>query len=112
MPMKDQRKLERFDLRVPATIEVVAGHQNPQKEIMYVMTENICADGGFFNTTNTRLPKGTQVRIGLVLKFQRLRELKGARARMKASGSVLRSESTGIAIRFDKSCKIIPLNNA
>jgi hypothetical protein len=108
--MKEQRKLERFDLRVPATIEVVAEHQNPQKKILHVMTKNICDGGAFFNTTSPHLPEGTQVKIGLVLTFGRLRGLTGSRARLKASGSVLRVESGGIIIRFDKSYKIMPLN--
>jgi hypothetical protein len=109
--MIEQRKLERFDLRVPATIEVVAEHQNPQKKILHAMTKNICAGGAFFNTTPYHLAEGTQVKIGLVLKFGGLRGLAGRRARLKASGRVLRSESNGFIIRFDKSYKLMPINN-
>lgn len=107
--MKERRKLERFDLRVPATIEVVAQGES-EKKILYVMSKDICAGGAFFDTMNA-VPKETQVKVGMVLNLGKLRGLKRRRARIKVSGTVLRSEPTGMAVGFDKSYKIIPLNN-
>ena len=107
--MKERRKLERFDLRVPATIEVVAQGE-PEKKILYVMTKDICAGGAFFDTMNP-VPEEMQVRVGMVLNLGKLSGLKRRRARIKVSGTVLRSKPTGLAIVFDKSYKIIPLNN-
>ena len=103
--MKERRKLERFDLRVPAKIAVVGHDQG--REALNLMTENICAGGAFFYTPDP-LPKGTQVKIDLILD----RELRGGESRMaqiKLNGAVLRSDATGMAICFDKSYNIISI---
>lgn len=107
--MKERRKLERFDLRLPATIEVAAQGES-EKTLLYVMTKDVCAGGAFFDTLNA-LPKDTQVKVGMALNLARLGGSKSRRARIKVSGRVLRSEPTGMAIGFDKSYKIIPVNN-
>jgi hypothetical protein len=109
--MIEQRKLKRFNLRIPATIEVVAQGNDSGKKILYVITKNICAGGAFFDTMNP-VPNGTQVKIRLVLNLGRLRGLKPWRAHVKLSGTVLRSEPTRMAIHFDKSYRIIPLNRS
>jgi hypothetical protein len=109
--MIKQRKMERFNLGIPATIEVVAEGDDSGKKILYVITKNICAGGAFFDTMS-QLPNGAQVKIRLVLNLGRLRGLKRRRAHLKLSGTVLRSESTGMAIHFDKSYRIIPLNRS
>ena len=105
--VKDRRKIERFDLSMSAKIEVV--DQDQGRETLNLMTKDICAGGAFFHTTNP-LPKGTQVKLYLVLdgKFRRLT---GRQAHAKVTGMVLRSESIGMAISFDKDYKIIPLVN-
>jgi hypothetical protein len=108
--MKEQRRLERFDLRVPATVEVVAQGGESEKKIHYVITKNISADGAFFETMSPAF-EGAQVKVGLVLNLGRSKGLTRRRAGIKVSGTVLRSESSGMAIRFDKSYRIIPLNN-
>ena len=108
--MKEQRRLERFDLGVPATVEVVAQGDDSEKKIHYVITKNICAGGAFFDTMSPA-SEGAQVKVGLVLDLGRSKGLTRRRARIKVSGTVLRSEPSGMAIRFDKSYRIIPLNN-
>lgn len=107
--MKERRKLDRFDLRVPAKIEAV-GEDHHQQEVPWLLTKNISAEGAFFDTTNP-LPKGTQVEIDLVLE-RRVRDLPDIQSHIKLSGAVLRSESTGMAILFDRDYKIMPLSKA
>ena len=102
--MNERRKLERFDLRVPAKIEVVG--QDQEGETLNLMTKDICAGGAFFDTPYP-LPKGTQVRIDLTLDSG-LKDEAGSLAHIKLGGSVLRSDATEMAICFDKSYKIIP----
>lgn len=105
--MREQRRLERFDLGVPATVEVVARGDDSEKKIHYVITKNISADGAFFDTMSPSF-EGAQVKVGLVLNLGRSKGLTRRRACIKVSGTVLRSEPTGMAIRFDKSYRIIP----
>jgi hypothetical protein len=106
-PMEERRELERFKLRLPARIEVVSGVPEVEKDLINIETDNICSGGAFFHTLSP-LPKGTQVKIDMLLNFQRLRIPKNRRPHIKVSGNVLRSEATGMAIRFDKEYRIIP----
>ena len=105
--MEERRELERFKLRLPARIEVVAGGPGVGRDLIHMETDNICSDGAFFHTLNP-LPEGTQVKIDMLLNFQRLRIPKNRRPHIKVSGNVLRSEATGMAIQFDNRYKIIP----
>jgi hypothetical protein len=107
--MRAQRRLERFDLIVPATVEVVARGDDSEKKIHYVITKNISADGAFFDAMNPP-SEGAQVKVDLVLNLGRSKGLTRRRAGIKVSGTVLRTEPSGMAIRFDKSYRIIPLN--
>ena len=87
--MEERRQLERFDLRLPAEIEVVSRGAGLKKEKLSLQTENICSSGAFFNTPNP-LPEGTQVKIDMRLNFERLRNIENRRPLVKVKGSVLR----------------------
>ena len=97
--MTDKRKLERFDLELPATIELLTSDQ--EKSLLNLLTTNICSGGAYFHTTQP-LPEGTQVKIDLVLPLDKLRKLKDEhkQAYIKVTGTVLRSKSEGMAIFF------------
>jgi len=103
--MKDKRRLERFDLELPATIELLTPDQ--EKSLINLLTSNICSGGAYFHTTQP-LPEGTQVKIDLVLPLDKLRTLKKEhkKAYIKVTGRVLRSESEGMAICFDEDYQI------
>ena len=105
--MEERRELERFKLRLPARVEVVSRVPEVEKDIISIETDNICSGGAFFHTLSP-LPKGTQVKIDIVLNSQRLRTPRNRRPLIKVSGNVLRSKSTGMAIQFDNGYKIIP----
>ena len=99
--MKERRKLERFDLKISATIESMTSDQ--EKRLLNLLTSNICSGGAFFHTTQP-LPEGSQVKIDLVLPLDNLKKLKDdcKQAYIMVTGRVLRSESEGMAILFDK----------
>ena len=104
--MSNQRKVERFDLELPATIELL---EVDQKERVYnLLTKNVCSGGAYFHTLEP-LPEGTQVKIDLVLPLDKLKKLKDEyrQAYIKVTGKVLRSESEGMAICFDDDFQII-----
>ena len=105
--MEERRELERFKLRLPARIEMVSGKPEVGRDIISLETDDISSGGAFFHTLSP-LPEGTQVKIDMLLNFQRLRIPKDNRPHIKISGNVLRSEATGMAIRFDKEYQIIP----
>ena len=105
--MKEKRTLQRFDLEIPAKIESTTSGQ--EKRLLNLLTSNICSGGAFFHTTQP-LPEGTQVKIDLVLPLDKLKQLKDdcKQAYIKVTGRVLRSESEGMAILFDKDYLIRP----
>jgi len=103
--MTDKRRLERFDLELPATIELLTSDQ--EKSLVNLPTTNISSGGAYFHTPQP-LPKGTQVKIDLVLPLDKLRKLKDEhkQAYIKVTGTVLRSGSEGMAIFFDEDYQI------
>jgi len=103
--MAEKRRLERFDLELPTTIELLTSDQ--EKSLLNLLTTNICSGGAYFHTTQP-LPNGTQVKIDLVLPLDKLRKLKDEhkQAYIKVTGTVLRSESEGMAIFFDEDYQI------
>jgi hypothetical protein len=105
--MDEKRKLERFDLQVPVKIEVVK--RDREKGMLDLLTSNICSGGAFLHT-NQPLPKGTEVKIDLVLPIDKLRKIeKGVhQVYIKVKGTVQRTESAGMAISFDEDYQIGP----
>ena len=102
--MNEPIKLEWFDLSVPVKIEVVVKDQ--EGETLSLTTKDIFAGGAFF-TTPYPLPKGTQVKIDLIL-GRGLRDVQGSLTHIEVGCSVLRSDTAVMDICFDKSYKIIP----
>ena len=94
--MVERRKLERFDLRLPAKIEglgLIKGVYNS------LFTRNISAGGAFVETTK-HFPENSRVSIDLAVPTGVL---------VKVTGAVLRSDPTGIAVRFDNKYQLTPL---
>ena len=105
--MLEQRKLERFDLSIPASIRVVAPDREREKEPINLLTKNICEGGAFFHTSHP-LPQGKEVRIEMILPLNgmKLRKIKENRSRIWVKGVVSRSEPDGMAISFQTDYRI------
>jgi hypothetical protein len=104
---KEKRKLQRFSLEIPAKIEVIG--TGKQKGTIEVLTSDICAGGAYFQTPDP-LPQGTQVKIDMILPLEHLRKVSEeySRAYIKVSGTVLRTESSGMAVSFDEDYELGP----
>ena len=105
--MEERRRGERFKLRFPARVEEISTVTAHKKDITRLETSNICSGGAFFHTLSP-LPEGTRIKIDLLLKLNRLGIPKRRHPHIKINGRVLRAESTGMAVRFDKDYRIIP----
>jgi hypothetical protein len=103
--MGEKRMLERFDLTLPATIEFINEHHD--ERMLNLLTANICSGGAYFYTDQP-LPEGTQVKIDLVLPLDKLKKLRKEhkKAFIKVTGKVLRTESEGMAICFNRDYQI------
>ena len=104
--MEEKRRLERYDLRLPAKIDALTSDEGT--EVLNLMTSDVCAGGAFFHTTEP-LPEGTEVKIDLVLPLDKL-EVKDdyTHAFINVTGTVIRSDPKGMAICFKKGYRIRP----
>jgi hypothetical protein len=104
--MKDKRRLKRFDLEIPATIELMDSDR--EEGTVNLRTSNMCSGGAYFHTTKP-LPEGTRIKIDLVLPLDRLKRLEDGckQAYIKITGRVLRSGSEGMAICFDEDYQLV-----
>ena len=103
--MLERRKYERFNLRLATKTTVINDEQKEDKGILDLFTKDICAGGAFFHAVQP-LPEGTQVKIDLVLDVDNLKKLTKKKAFIRLKGKVVHTESTGMAICFDKNYKI------
>ena len=107
--MEERRKLERFQLHVPAKIEPTdeSGHQ----ETLQLETKDISADGAFF-VSSKPITEGADIRLEMILTVDKLKELIGVhkKVELKLQGHVIRSDSDGVAVLFDRKYHIRALN--
>lgn len=101
----DRRKMERFDLKLPTKLSW-AGKDKDQESIE-LMTDNICS-GGAYLLTNRPLPKGTEVKMDLILEFDKMHKLGVLKSQINVSGFVTRTDHQGMAICFDREYEISP----
>ncbi len=109
--MAEKRKLERFDLKIPAKIKQADLSQNDRGEEVPDLTTNDVSSGGAFFHTTKPLPTGTEVKIELILPLDKLKELSEdiLHALIKVSGTVIRTESGGMASSFDSNYQLRPV---
>ena len=105
--MKERRALERFKLRLPAKIEILSESPGVERVVLKLLTTNICSGGAFFPTTNPPL-QGMAIRVSLFIDNVNLRLGVPSWTLIEVSGTVLRSEPSGMAIAFEPNHKIIP----
>ena len=105
MNESDRRKMDRFDLNLPA--KLFWTEKDEEQKSIELMTSNVCA-GGTYLKTNCPLPTGTQIKMNLALQLDRLREQSRQLSMVDVSGYVIRSDHHGMAICFDKNYRILP----
>ena len=105
MNKSDRRKSERFDLKLSTKLSWSG--KDKKIESIELMTINICS-GGAYLVTESPLLMGTEVKIGMILSSDNIQKMGGQRSRIDVSGSVVRTESKGMAIFFDRNYKISP----
>jgi hypothetical protein len=104
--MKERRRLERFDLTLPTTIEILDPETGVSGTSFDSLTRDVSSGGAFF-LTGDPLPIGTHVMADMVLKAEHLRHPSGY-PQIKTAGLVVRAEPTGMAVRFDGQYRFVP----
>jgi hypothetical protein len=106
----ERRRLERFDLQVPAKIEVLSSADTVP--ITELLTRDICAGGAYF-PTKAPLPSGTKVKLDILLPLRNVSAISdNTRGLIKVNGTVIRSGLAGMAIGFDEGYLITPFREA
>jgi hypothetical protein len=109
--MKNRRKLERFDLCVPAL--VVMESQNGEEVVRDLTTKDVSSDGAYLHSSNL-LPAGAIVKMEFMLALNAGSKSakESRRARVKVTGKVIRVDENGAAIRFGTRFKITTLGGS
>jgi hypothetical protein len=100
----DNRQMQRFPIAIPADIEPIDGGEG-SKLYLNLISRDVCAGGAFFLTAQP-LKSGTQVMVNMFLKHVHHTI---ETTSIKISGTIIRTEQKGMAVRFDKNYKIIPI---
>ena len=103
--MRERRRYERFELRLPARIEAFTSNGS---QVLNATTSVISAAGGFFRTKKS-ICEDTNVRVRLTIVSDRLTELTDTKGLIEVEGKVIRTSSTGIAICFNGEWQIASL---
>jgi hypothetical protein len=109
MPMKERRKCERFQLELPARLEL---NTKERTEIFELQTRDISAAGALLLGMKEQFPAGTRCQLELIVTSERIKELTGVQGLIKLEGTIFRSTPDGVAICFDGDCQILGLKGS
>ena len=104
--MQEQRKHERFQLELPARLEM---NSSERTEIFELQTRNISAAGALLSGNTGQFPIGTRCQLEMIVASERIKELTGVQGLIKIEGTIVRSTPDGVAICFDGDCQILGL---
>ncbi|MGE4505359.1 MAG: LuxR C-terminal-related transcriptional regulator [Desulfovibrionaceae bacterium] len=104
---KGDRRAERFDLELPAQISVTSSHGHQQ--LVDLLTRDVCAGGAFLSSDNP-LPPGTEVELTVTVPLDHISGLGGRKTKVRAMGEVVRNAEGGMAVKFDVSYQMLPVN--
>ena len=100
--LSDRRKLQRFNLKLPAKVEILAPGE---KRVLNLVTSDISANAAYFQMLNP-ISEGVSVRLKICIANDFIKKITGFEMRLNIVGRVVRSEPTGMAIQFDENQKI------
>ncbi|MCP4717461.1 MAG: PilZ domain-containing protein [Deltaproteobacteria bacterium] len=102
--IQNKRKHERFDLALPAKVEIDGRHEG-----IVFNTRDISA-GGAFITTSEPMKEGSRLKLEIIITNETLRKLTGTQPRLTLRGTVVRAESEGVAVSFSSHEHMMPLS--
>lgn len=108
MAMLGKRQMERFKLNVPAIVSQNNPKKEGQKPFTELRTKNICA-GGAFIITDAPFEVGTDIDVKLQLAFFTGSVEHEKKSDIHVSGSVVRTEPSGMAVKFADNYQIVPV---
>ena len=107
--MKERRTCERFQLQLPARLEMSS---SGKKEIFEFQTKDVSAAGALLSGNIAQFPEGTRCQLELIVTSEKIKEITGIQGLIKVEGTVIRSPPDGVAISFDGGCQILGLKGS
>ena len=101
----EKRKVERFNLNLEAFVRV-AGQSFPTKTSR-LKTRDVSMNGAYLLTPEP-LPVDTKASVDVIISLEGLAPSETRKALIEASETVLRTDSEGMAIRFDETSRFLP----
>ena len=108
MDRKNNRSVERFDMRVPVKVSDL----DEQGQYLSNETKDISSGGVFIESKDIDLSAGSRVEVELTLTVDTLKELfqVSNQVLLKVEGRVTRATEQGIAVKFSNNYSITPTN--
>lgn len=104
--MIERRLNNRLTVRLPSRLEAII--PSGEKKFYDLETKDISIDGAFINSNESlSFPEGTRFTIDITFPSDSNKELTILKSLMECIGTMVRSTSEGIAIKFDRECEII-----
>ena len=104
--MMERRLNNRLTIRLPSRLEATI--PSGEKKVYDLETKDLSIDGAFIYTNEfLSFPEGTRFIIDIIFPSDSNRELTKLKSLMECIGTMVRSNSEGIAIHFDSECDII-----
>ena len=108
--MKERRQYKRFKATLPARLEAVTSGKT---KVFDLEIKDISAAGVFVYTKESPfLSDGTRFTIYLTIPKNSIKELTDLKSLIECEGSMVRYNSEGMAIHFDRECYIMSLRGS
>jgi hypothetical protein len=105
--MKERRQFKRFKTNLPVRMEAV---MEDKTKVFDFETKDISAAGVFIYTKESPFfPDGTRFTVDLTIPENSIKELSDLKSLIECEGSMVRYNSEGMAIHFDRECYIMSL---
>ena len=108
--MEERRQYKRFKAKLPVRLEAVTSGQT---KVVDLETKDISAAGAFIYTKESPLFQDeTRFIIDLTIPKNSIKELTDLKSMIECEGSMVRYDSEGLAIHFDRECYIMSLRGS
>lgn len=101
--MIEKRKMQRFAIAIPSI--VWPQNEGGDGDALNLVCRDVSAAGAFF-LTSTLLDVGTRLRVVMLLELGDGDQHAAAKSRVTISGTIIRVEEKGMAVRFEKRYKM------
>ena len=102
--MEERRKYERFQLELPARLEM---NSSQRREIFEFRTADISAAGALLLGATEQFTVGSRCHLELIVTSERIKELTGVQGLIKVEGTIVQSAPDRVAISVNGDYQIL-----